>query len=189
MQLTDKRIIYSSEKCTITLGEFENKQYIEKSCITNEAVCKIAEINSPYIAKICEIGDNYIITEYADGLSLSEHQIRSDEIYKAALELCDALSVLHENGIIHRDIKPSNIIMCNDGHIKVIDFDASRLKKATSDKDTQFIGTDGFAPPEQYGFMQTDERSDIYSFGVTIKLLLQENFSHCPYKNVINKCT
>lgn len=189
MKLTDKRIIYSSEKCEITLGEFENKQYIEKTCDSpNDAIREIARIDSPYIAKICEIGDDYLITEYADGFSLSSRKISSKEVFRVALELCDALSVLHEKKIIHRDVKPSNIIMCNDGHIKLIDFDAARLKKITSDKDTRFIGTDGFAPPEQYGFMQTDERSDIYSFGVTIKLLLEEDYAHCPYKRVIEKC-
>ncbi|MGN0679020.1 MAG: serine/threonine-protein kinase [Oscillospiraceae bacterium] len=189
MKLTDKRIIYSSEKCEITLGEFENKQYIEKTCdFPNDAIREIARIDSPYIAKICEIGDDYLITEYADGFSLSSRRIPPKEVFRVALELCDALSALHEKNVIHRDVKPSNIIMCNDGHIKLIDFDTARLKKITSDKDTRFIGTDGFAPPEQYGFMQTDERSDIYSFGVTIKLLLEEDYAHCPYKRVIEKC-
>lgn len=189
MKLTDKRIIYSSEKCKITLGEFENKQYIEKTCDSpNDAVREIARIDSPFIAKICEIGDDYIITEYADGFPLSARRISPKEVFRAALELCDALSALHEKNVIYRDVKPSNIIMCNDGHIKLIDFDAARLRKITSDKDTRFIGTDGFAPPEQYGFMQTDERSDIYSFGVTIKLLLAEDYARCPYKRVIEKC-
>lgn len=189
MELENITTIHSSEKSEIILGESEGKQYIKKTGeVSHEAVQKIAQINSPYIAKICELGENYIITEYAEGFPLSERKIPVKKVFEVALELCDALSVLHEQNIIHRDVKPSNIILCNDGHIKLIDFDAARIKKTTTDKDTRFVGTDGFAPPEQYGFMQTDERSDIYSFGVTIKLLLAENYARSPYKRVIERC-
>ncbi len=189
MELENIMTIHSSEKSEIILGESEGKQYIKKTGeVSHEAVQKIARINSPYIAKICEFGENYIITEYAEGFPLSERKIPAKKVFEVALELCDALAVLHEQNIIHRDVKPSNIILCNDGHIKLIDFDAARIKKTTTDKDTRFVGTDGFAPPEQYGFMQTDERSDIYSFGVTIKLLLAEDYARSPYKRVIERC-
>ncbi len=189
MELDNITKIHSSEKSEIILGESAGKQYIKKTGeISHDAVQKIARINSPYIAKICEFGENYIITEYAEGFNLSERKIPVKKVFEVALELCDALSVLHEQDIIHRDVKPSNIILCNDGHIKLIDFDAARIKKTTTDKDTRFVGTDGFAPPEQYGFMQTDERSDIYSFGVTLKLLLRENYAKSLYKHVIEKC-
>ena len=189
MDLNNEEVIYSSEKCKITKGEYNGKQCIKKvGSFSREAINAIARINSPYIPYIYKVGDDYIISEYADGSDLSTVKISSENVIDIAFELCNALGELHKNDVIHRDIKPSNIILGNDGHIKLIDFDAARIKKATVDKDTVFIGTDGFAPPEQFGFTQTDERSDIYAFGVTIKLLLGENFKRVSYKNVIEKC-
>lgn len=189
MEFENIRTIHSSEKSEIVLGESDGKQYIKKTGgFSREAVEKIAETNSPYIARIAEIGEDYIITEYADGGDLSKIKLPPKQVFDIALKLCAALRSLHENNIIHRDIKPSNIILCSDGHIKLIDFDAARIKKSVSDKDTRFVGTDGFAPPEQYGFSQTDERSDIYAFGVTIKLLLGKSYDSSPYKRVIEKC-
>ena len=83
--------------------------------------------------------------------------------------MCDGLKELHEQKIIHRDIKPSNMILQADGRIRLIDFDAARIFKDNKATDTELLGTKDYAPPEQYGFGQTDPRSDIYSLGVTIK--------------------
>ena len=189
MELENTEIIHSSENGDVVLGEFEGRQCVRKSGdFSRNAAEIIAKIDCPYIVKIREIGEDFLITEYADGQDLSQAKIPPRSVYKIALELCDALISLHANNVIHRDIKPSNVILCNDGHIKLIDFDAARVKNPTTDKDTRFVGTDGFAPPEQYGFMQTDARSDIYAFGVTIKLLLGENHNRVPYKHVIEKC-
>lgn len=190
MEIKSEDVIYSSEKCKITKCEYNGKQCIKKTgSFSREAVNAIARINSPYISSIYEIGDDYIISEYVDGADLSKSKISPQNVLSVALELCDALAELHKNSVIHRDIKPSNIILCGDGHIKLIDFDAARIKKPAADKDTAFIGTDGFAPPEQFGFTQTDERSDIYSFGVTIKLLLGESYARSVYRRVVRKCT
>ena len=129
MELENTTVIHSSEKCEIALGEWNGKQYIKKTGgFSREAVEKIAGINSPYIARIVEIGDDHIITEYADGGDLSKVKLPPKQVFNVALELCDALRFLHENDVIHRDIKPSNIIFCNDDHIKLIDFDAARIK-------------------------------------------------------------
>ena len=169
MDLNNEEVTYSSEKCKIIKGEYNGKQCIKKTGnFSREAVNAITRINSPYIPHIYEIGDDYIISEYFDGIDLSKSKISPKNVLSIALELCDALAELHKNSVIHRDIKPSNIILCGDGHIKLIDFDAARIKKIAADKDTAFIGTDGFAPPEQFGFTQSDELSDIYAFGVPI---------------------
>lgn len=190
MELKNEQIIYSSEKCVISKGECNGNQCIKKTgTFSREAVNAIARINSPYIPRIYEVGEDCIISEYVDGTDLSKTKISPKNVLGIALELCDALAELHKNSVIHRDIKPSNIILCGDGHIKLIDFDAARIKKPAADKDTAFIGTDGFAPPEQFGFTQTDERSDIYSFGVTIKLLLGESYARSVYRRVVRKCT
>ena len=73
--------------------------------------------------------------------------------------------------------------------MKLIDFDAARILKPAADKDTVFVGTDGFAPPEQYGFTQTDQLSDIYALGITMKVLLGEDYQHSRYRRIIEKCT
>lgn len=177
------------EKSNVFLGEYEGQNYIRKTCKLSYGVGeKLMWVSSPYVAKIFEYGSDYMIMEYIEGTPLNDAKILTKEIYGIAIELCDGLMALHEKNIIHRDIKPSNIILTNERHIKIIDFDAARIKKPTADKDTSFIGTDGFAPPEQYGFMQTDERSDIYALGVTIKLLLKDAYERSPYRSAVEKC-
>ncbi len=166
----------------------DGEQYVRKtSRFDKSAIQLISELDSPYIAKIIEYNNDEIYMEYVDGEVLSNKNNPPD-VYQLFIELCDAVSALHSVGVIHRDIKPSNIMLTSDGHIKLIDFDAARVKKINQDKDTSFIGTDGFAPPEQYGFEQTDERSDIYALGVTMKLILNDNFEKSPYRPAIEKC-
>lgn len=104
-------------------------------------------------------------------------------------ELCSVLEFLHGKDIIHRDIKPSNISLANDGHIRLIDFDAARMPKEDLEQDTRLLGTRGYAPPEQYGFAQTDARADIYSLGVTLEQLLGDKAHKKRYKRIIGKCT
>ena len=91
-----------------------------------------------------------------------------------AIALAEAMKALHTSDpvVIHRDIKPKNIIVRDDGSLALIDFGISRVYKKEATSDTVISGTEGFAPPEQYGFMQTDIRSDIYSFGVVLSWLL-----------------
>lgn len=152
------------------------------------ALAKIKGLNSPYLAAVVEYSSDYVIMEYVSGEPLNAGNLPKDRLYEIFSEICEGISALHSVGIVHRDIKPSNIMLTDSGKIKIIDYDAARLKKPEADKDTTFIGTDGFAAPEQYGFMQTDERSDIYALGVTMKLLLGEQYIHSPYKAVAEKC-
>lgn len=151
---------------------------------------KLTGISSPYIVKFIEFGEDndgaYVIEEYVEGVTAAERSFTKKQAVKILIELCDALDALHSAKIVHRDIKPSNIIITKDEHIKLIDFDASRIEKVVKDRDTQILGTEGFAPPEQFGFSQTDSRSDIYSFGVTMNLLLGEN--SMPFNKIIKKC-
>lgn len=190
MELRNTRILHSSEHGEVILGENpEGKLIVKKNAPQDrELLKKLNGVHSPYIAEIAEYDDEYVYLEYAEGTSLSERGAPSSLLYSIFCELCSGLAALHSVGIVHRDIKPSNIILCDNGHIKIIDFDAARIKKPDANKDTVFVGTDGFAPPEQYGFMQTDERSDIYSLGVTMKLLLRDKFMRSPYRRVAEKC-
>lgn len=85
--------------------------------------------------------------------------------------ILDAVEFLHSATppIIHRDIKPSNIMITADGIVKLIDYDAAKIKHKDESHDTVYLGTHGSAAPEQYGFGSSDERTDIYAIGVLIK--------------------
>lgn len=119
-----------------------------------------------------------IVRKYIEGEPLdqyiAENNLNKKEVIGICLQLCDILTYLHcqKEPVIHRDIKPQNIIVKPDGKISLIDFDISRVYHADAKTDTQFFGTREFAPPEQYGFSQTDCRADIYSMGVVMGWML-----------------
>jgi len=143
----------------------------------------------------------YTLRQYVHGASLedylSEHGIlTNDEATRMLIELCEAVSVLHSQPIpiIHRDIKPSNIIV-SSSDIKLIDFGISRKYNELSLKDTTVFATPEYAPPEQYGFAQTDARTDIYSIGIVMRKMLTG--TTCPsavirnnnLHKIMKKCT
>ncbi len=142
------------------------------------------------------------IREYIEGLPLdryaSEKELSAAEITRICIEICDILAYLHhrDKPIIHRDIKPQNIIVGPDGSVHLIDFDIARVYRSGHDTDTVFFGTRAYAPPEQYGFAQTDARTDIYSLGILLRWLLtgsaKENKNvklYRPLAKIIRKCT
>jgi len=151
--------------------------------------------NNPHSlwAKIffCVEDDNktFVVEEFFSGENLSERKnfLTEIEARNFILQLCDGLKILHGAGIVHRDIKPSNLIV-QDDKIKLIDFDAARIFSADKSEDTNFLGTKGYAPPEQFGYGQTDSRSDIFSLGVTFKKLLGKNCKG-NLKKILSKCT
>ena len=120
--------------------------------------------------------DVTIIEEYVDGETLAvcvkEARYSKRELLGFMLQLCDALETIHNMvpPLIHRDIKPSNILINKEGVLKLIDFDASRRYKRNehTTSDTILLGTAEYAAPEQFGYQQTNEQSDIYSFGVLL---------------------
>ncbi|MBQ7488793.1 MAG: serine/threonine protein kinase [Clostridia bacterium] len=143
-----------------------------------------------------------IIREYVDGTPLNEYardnEFTETDVTGICLQLADILIYLHEQNppIIHRDIKPENIIVRQDGSIALIDFDIARHVKEDAESDTLFFGTKGYAPPEQYGFAQTDCRADIYSFGVLLRFLLTDSIRpnkkirlYPPLQRIIDRCT
>jgi len=124
---------------------------------------------------------HYIVMEYIDGETLEEKmKSRSgpfewDEVLPWAEELCVILEYLHARKpepVIFRDLKPSNIMVTSEGRVKLIDFGIARYFSPRKVKDTYFMGTPGFSPPEQYGMGQSDERSDIFALGATLYRLL-----------------
>ena len=143
-----------------------------------------------------------ILREYVSGETLSEivreRELMQEEIVGICEQLADILIFLHgmDPPIIHRDVKPENVVIDGDGKVYLIDLDIARIYKEGADSDTVFYGTRGYAPPEQYGFAQTDARADIYSFGVLLRFLLtgsiRENKNirvYEPLQRIINKCT
>ncbi|MBO0792133.1 MAG: serine/threonine protein kinase [Ktedonobacteraceae bacterium] len=136
----------------------------------------------------------FLVMEYIDGMTLEELLERNGGPFSErrvlgwARQLCDVLEYLHSQNppIIFRDMKPGNIMLTRAGHIKLIDFGIARFFRPTGTQDTQHLGTPGFAPPEQYGEAQTDERSDIYSLGMTLFQLLTNTLSeqHFGLKDV-----
>lgn len=196
MEYEEIELIKQNKKSTIHLVSKKNNNQIFIRKMLN-VKCPIylllKKYNHPYIPKLYEVTlsdhSTTIIEEYIEGTSLGSTKLSEKQLIYAFKELCSVLNFLHSNNIIHRDIKPSNIIFARDGHIRLIDFDAARMIKANAEQDTIPLGTRGYAPPEQYGFSQTDARSDIYSLGITLKQLLGNKANTPYYKRIIQKCT
>src|SRR5262249_24667680 len=127
--------------------------------------------------------------EFIDGATLEDLLERNRgpfserRVLSWAEQLCDVLEYLHSQNppIIFRDMKPGNVMLTRQGHIKLIDFGIARFFRPTHETDTQLLGTPGYAPPEQYGTMQTDERSDVYALGMTLHHLLTDRFSETGF--------
>lgn len=184
----------SSGKGDIQLVAADGKLYIRRYReISQELFRRIRGVSCPYLERLVEQSEDengaYFISEYVEGTPASERTFSEKEAVKLLLELCAAIKALHRAGVIHRDIKPSNIICGNDGHIRLIDFDSARLRVEFQSRDTEILGTGGYAAPEQYGFMQTDDRSDIYAFGVTMEEILGENADKPKFRWIIKRCT
>jgi len=128
--------------------------------------------------------DIIVVEEYIQSPTLEEyrlqHHLEEDEIVAIMNQLLKILMVLHASNppIIHRDIKPENIFY-NGYRVVLADFDIARSYKATQSKDTEVLGTVGYAAPEQFGFDETGVTADIYACGVLLNVLLTEEL---PYK-------
>ena len=146
-------------------------------------------VNHPHIAKLLDAflwnGSFYFVFEYVAGRSLQSIVATSGALperqaLEYARELCDILGYLHglEPAVVYRDMKPSNVLLDDAGALNLVDLGIAREFKAADDqrKDTVAFGTQGYAPPEQYGCAQTDARSDIYALGCTLWHLL----AGCP---------
>ena len=147
---------------------------------------KIAHRNVVRTYDLGETGGVYFITmEYVEGKSLKELIVSRGHLPVAvvlpiAKQLCRALEVAHEEGIIHRDIKPQNMVVQPDGVLKVMDFGIARLAKRTEGQ-TQLgmiVGTPGYMAPEQLLADEIDTRADLYAVGVVLYECLTGRMPH-----------
>lgn len=126
-------------------------------------------------------GKTVLLEEYVKGETLHQRlesygTVDDCTAAKWLLQLCFILQGVHRLHIIHRDIKPSNILITPEQKLYLIDFDASRVYEPGKSTDTVCLGTKGYAAPEQYGYAQTDARTDLYSMGVLFNQLLTGKF-------------
>ncbi|AGC68357.1 serine/threonine-protein kinase Sps1 [Thermoclostridium stercorarium subsp. stercorarium DSM 8532] len=144
----------------------------------------LKRLNHPAFPRVVDVvteNDKCIVVfDYYEGPNMQEiidryGRVDEKRVLKWAIQILDALSYLHNcfpTPIIYRDLKPSNLIVLNDDTVKLIDFGAARQFNESKNDDTIYLGTPGYAAPEQYGSGQTDIRTDIYNFGMTLFHLL-----------------
>ena len=136
----------------------------------------------------------FVVEDYIDGVRLDQIDKlpgvnMEDWMITFGANMCDILSGLHKltPPIIHRDIKPQNIIVA-EGDVYLIDFNISREYTGTQGKDTLIMGTREYAAPEQYGFLESDVRTDIYGLGATLRYLYEKfDISSDRLNSVIEK--
>ena len=194
------KLVHSSDKTKLWLVEdLKSKEKFLLKVIgrTNLLYSQLSGIKNSALPKIFYVEENdeatYVVEEFLRGSDLQKYfethgALDEQTACRLAIEICNALKELHKWHIIHRDIKPSNLFLTEEGEFKLIDFDAARMEKPGRFADTRMIGTPGFAAPEQYGFHQTDERTDIFSLGLTMKILLGYENYRGFLSPVIEKC-
>lgn len=136
--------------------------------------------NIPQIYECISDGDKLIIIEeYLTGKNLEEwiqegRRFSVEEAAQIICRLCMTLKPLHDAvpPLICRDLKAENVMLTAEEEVKLIDFNIARRYQPGKKRDTVLMGTQGFAAPEQFGFSQTDARTDIYALGVLFNYLI-----------------
>lgn len=153
-------------------GPFVRKK-IRQELARRNVWSALTECSSPRLPRVeatYELPEHFVVVyDFVPGRSLSkvietDGPLTPEGATSLAIELCEAAEELHRHGIVHRDISPNNIVVAADG-AHLIDLGIARMRVEGASKDTTSLGTWGFASPEQYGFAQTDARSDVYSIG------------------------
>lgn len=149
-------------------------------------------LNHPALPRICDVYEDesriYIVEDYIEGTSMKQElaangKFDENTVIDWGIQLCSVLDYLHgrkPNPVIYGDMKPDNIILTKEGFVKLIDFGVSSIMaeetaipKGTEQKfNTHFIGTRGYAAPEQFAGSGINQQSDIYSLGITLLQLL-----------------
>lgn len=136
-----------------------------------------ANLQSPYIVNVYDWGqDNgtyFIVMEFVRGSDLKtaisqRGAINQRKVAEIAAQVCQALTVAHNQDIIHRDIKPQNIMVQPDGNVKVMDFGIARAKNSMKQQTSSVLGTAHYISPEQAQGKELTSASDIYSLGIAM---------------------
>ncbi len=153
----------------------EDDEFIQRFNVEARAA---ARLNHPNIVKIYDVGRfqniYYIVMEYIDGVTLkdlilSRGLFTDEEILGVAIQIASAITHAHEHGIVHRDVKPQNILVTMNGEVKVTDFGiATAINSQTEELNESTIGSVHYFSPEQARGANVDEKSDIYSIGITM---------------------
>ncbi len=177
--ITDNENIYVKKK--ISPRNLELYQALQK--LDNDYVIKIYDI-------ISERNENYYaVEEYIEGETVYElaqrKKFTAEEVKYCCACVCKGLEALHALNIVHRDISYNNVMVSKYGKVKIIDFDISHFNDKKKHNDTEIRGTAGFAAPEQYGFMRSDEKVDIYAVGSLMNFMLENCDEKSKYLTAI----
>lgn len=153
----------------------DDEKFLKKFQIEAQAV---ASLTHPNIVNIYDVGAengvNYIVMELAGGITLKEYikkkgYLSPQETVDVSIQIASAISHAHNHHIIHRDIKPQNILISEDGMIKVTDFGIAKAANTNTVTSTATaMGSVHYISPEQAKGRFCDEKSDIYSLGITM---------------------
>ena len=204
LEFEEVRLLKESPRGSVRLirHRASGKQFILRRFTGNgEVYRRLLDCSCRHLPLIYETaereGKNLVIEEFVQGdtldFLLADALFTPQETRKIVKQLCQGLWVLHSMAAVHRDIKPENVILRRNDAV-LIDFDAARLHKPQAEADTQILGTTGFAAPEQYGLGQSDTRTDIYSLGVLMNVMLtgqhpSKKLAEGRLGRIIQRCT
>jgi eukaryotic-like serine/threonine-protein kinase len=162
-----------------------DEEFVERFRREAQSVARLAHPNivSIYDRGRSEDGSYYIAMEYVPRGTLKE-RINRDGVLDpgvavaVALQIADALSAAHENGVIHRDIKPQNVLMTKTGDVKVTDFGIARAVSSPLTSTSAVLGTAGYMSPEQATSGPVGPASDLYSLGIVLYEMLTGALPH-----------
>ena len=157
------------------LGELLHEQFIQERLI-------LAGIDHPYIARLIDAGvgpcgTSFMAMEFVEGLKLDQWLNQRKPRFRQRLQLfsriCEAVTYLHDNGIVHGDLKPSNVIVTPTGTPKLLDFGTARLASRSGSQSLWPWMTPAYASPEQLAGLGPSPEGDVYSLGCILEEMLE----------------